>query len=377
LQSGTLEVSLPEGKTVICGGETGPQACIHFHSYEALDRIVSHGDIGLGETYMEGLWDTDDLKSLMRIIADNYDTLKASAGSVLYKKLYMIKHNLRPNSRAGSRKNIHAHYDLGNDFYKLWLDDSMTYSCALFQGDPEKSLEEAQKAKYHRILGRLKTEPSSHILEIGCGWGGFMAEAARQGHRITGVTISSAQAKLARERLAQAGLNGRTELRLQDYRDIAEQYDHVVSIGMMEHVGEAYWPEYMAKIHNSLKPGGNAMIQSIITPDESFEDYRKDIGFIREHIFPGGMLPSPSRFQEEALKAGLEVMDIFKFGRDYAITLGKWLERFDNNIHAIMAMGYNDEFIRKWRFYLASCAAMFGAEKISVMQVELRKPMAN
>lgn len=372
---GVLELSLPNGVDIIFHGmENGPQANMRVCDYAALDRIVSRGDIGLGEGYVLGLWDTDDLKALMQLIAMNYDVLQSHAhGAALYKLFFALKNKLRLNSSKGSHKNIHTHYDLGNDFYSLWLDDTFTYSSALFEGDETKSLEVAQKAKYQRILNRIDPSPSDHILEIGCGWGGFLEQAAKRGCYITGVTISAEQAKFAHERLNKAGLGHLVDVQLKDYREVSRQFDYVASIGMMEHVGEKYWPEYMAKIYNCLKPGGKAMIQTIVIQDDLFDDYRKGSDFIREHIFPGGMLPSLRQIKEEASKAKLDVSDIFSFGVDYAITLEKWLARFDIRSQDIQALGYGNDFIRKWRFYLASCAAMFRAEKIDVLQVEFTK----
>ena len=376
IKRGLLEIALPNGVRIICeGAENGPQANIEIRDFSILDRIISHGDIGLGEGYVLRQWDTRNLKTLMQLLAHNYDVLQSQAhGMVVYKILYAFRHKLRPNSRKGSRKNIHTHYDLGNDFYSLWLDETFTYSSALFEGDETKSLEVAQKAKYQRILNRIDPSPSDHILEIGCGWGGLMEQAAKRGCHVTGVTISTAQAKFAQEHLRKECLDHLANVQLQDYREVSQQFDHIVSIGMMEHVGEKYWPEYMANIYDCLRPGGKAMIQTIVIQDSLFDDYRKSSDFIREHIFPGGMLPSPRRIKEEAKKANLKVCDIFPFGVDYAITLEKWLARFDDRVCDIMALGYSDDFIRKWRFYLTSCAAMFRAGKIDVLQVELTKP---
>jgi cyclopropane-fatty-acyl-phospholipid synthase len=306
---------------------------MHVRDWKVFKRIFSHGDIGLGEDYIRGLWDTQDLKNLMRVAVEN----------------------------------IHEHYDLGNDFYKLWLDESMTYSCALFRGDDSKSLREAQQDKYQRILGKLSPAPGETLLEIGCGWGGFMEEAARSGVPVTGVTISEEQAEFARTRLQKAGLSGLTQVRLQDYREVPERYDHIVSIGMFEHVGEEFWAEYMDTVRKHLRPGGKAMIQTIIVREDLFKSYRKSSDFIRAHIFPGGMLPSRGRFEQEAAKAGLKIKDVFH----YAITLEKWLENFDDRMEDIKALGYCDKFIRKWRFYLTSCAAMFRGGRIDVMQVEV------
>ncbi len=377
IRRGRLDLSLPDGKTATYSGKTrGTQADMQVYDWKVFQHMLSRGDIGLGEDYINGLWDSTDLKNFMRVAVENIDAFENFARSnIFYRMAYALRNRLSPNTRRKSRKNVHVHYDLGNDFYKVWLDKSMTYSSALFQGDTSKSLKEAQQAKYQRILDRLTTSSSSggHILEIGCGWGGFMEKAAKNNFRVTGVTLSREQALWAQQRLEVAGLERTTEVRLQDYRELDGQYDHIVSIGMFEHVGEAFWTEYMTTVHKYLKPGGRAMIQSIIIRDDLFENYRKSSDFIREYIFPGGMLPSRERFEQEAVKAGLVVKDVFRFGQDYAITLEKWLDNFDTGIEEIKAMGYCDKFIRKWRFYLTCCAAMFRSGRINVMQVELVK----
>jgi len=373
LQTGILEIILPDGEKLICKGrKQGVKANINFLKPESLSRIARSWDIGLGEGYMLGLWDTSNLKNLMRLMADNCDAFATSINKAsFYKKFYAIKKIFCANTCRGSRNNIHLHYDLSNDFYSLWLDKTMTYSGALFKGDPAKTLEEAQYTKYKRILDILAPSLGDHILEIGCGWGGFMEQAAKNDFRVTGITISKKQQEYIKARFKKSGFQDLVNVRFQDYRDVREQYDYVVSIGMFEHVGEAFWPIYMKKIHDVLRPGGKAMIQSIIIRDDLFQNYRRNSDFIREHIFLGGMLPSPLRFQTEALKAQLEIVDVFHFGKDYAITLEKWLERFDNQVNAVRSMGYNEEFIRKWRFYLAGSAALFRAGRTDLMQVEL------
>jgi cyclopropane-fatty-acyl-phospholipid synthase len=373
IRRGQLDLVLPDGQRAVYGGkEPGPSAVMHVRDWKVFKRIFSHGDIGLGEDYIRGLWDTQDLKNLMRVAVENIHAFEDFiSGNTVYRTLFALKNKFRPNTCRGSRKNIHEHYDLGNDFYKLWLDESMTYSCALFRGDDSKSLREAQQDKYQRILGKLSPAPGETLLEIGCGWGGFMEEAARSGVPVTGVTISEEQAEFARTRLQKAGLSGLTQVRLQDYREVPERYDHIVSIGMFEHVGEEFWAEYMDTVRKHLRPGGKAMIQTIIVREDLFKSYRKSSDFIRAHIFPGGMLPSRGRFEQEAAKAGLKIKDVFHFGQDYAITLEKWLENFDDRMEDIKALGYCDKFIRKWRFYLTSCAAMFRGGRIDVMQVEV------
>ncbi len=378
IQRGRLDLTLPDGRTAIYNGKaSGTQADMQVHDWKVFNHMLSRGDIGLGEDYINGLWDTPDLKNFMRVAVENIQAFENfSRSNIFYRLAYALKNKFSPNTRWKSRENVHVHYDLGNDFYRLWLDKGMTYSSALFDGDASKSLQDAQQAKYQRILDKFSPSSASspdHILEIGCGWGGFMEAAAKNNFKITGVTLSDEQASLARQRLDMAGLSKTAEVRLQDYRELDGQYDHIVSIGMFEHVGEAFWPEYMTTVHKYLKPGGTAMIQSIIIRDDLFENYRKTSDFIREYIFPGGMLPSRKRFEQEAVKADLSVKDVFHFGQDYAITLEKWLDNFDARIEDIKAMGFGDEFIRKWRFYLTCCAAMFRSGRIDVIQVELTK----
>ena len=374
LKKGTFSVTLPGGREIFYHGpESGIRADMRINDWNALDYIATRGDVGLGEGYMMGLWDTTDLKSTLQLLTENIEAFDKTYvdGSSLYKIFYAMKKKLRLNTTEGSLKNIKAHYDLGNEFYKLWLDKTMTYSGALFNGDANRPLEEAQKTKYQRILGRLDPSIGDHILEVGCGWGGFMEEAARKGYRVTGVTLSSEQAIFARERLEKTGLEHLSVVRLQDYRDVTEKFDHIVSIGMFEHVGEEFWGEYMAKLRSALKPGGKIMVQSIVVRDDRFKSYRKSCDFAREHIFPGGLLPCVTRFKAEAERAGLQVADTFFFGSDYAITLENWLERFDANLQKIRELGYGDDFIRKWRFYLTGAAATFRSGRINLMQAQL------
>ena len=352
--------------------EEGDSADPQINHWAVIDRLITHGDVGFGEDYMAGKWTTSNLLGLMRVAAANLAVLDRYFHTNLWLKLlYWCKHHLLFNTLKRSRQNVHEHYDLGNDFYALWLDKSMTYSCGLFGGNSDLSLFDAQKAKYNRILQRLSPSPGDHIVEIGCGWGGFMEAAAQHGCQVAGVTLSDEQAKYAKERLKNANMSAITEVRLQDYRELSGTFDGLVSIGMFEHVGESYWPTYMKDVHAFLKPGGKAVIQTITIAEERFKEYRDGSDFLREHIFPGGMLPSRQRFEAVAQGAGLRVNDVFEFGIDYAITLERWLSNFDMNLEAVRALGYSDSFIRKWQFYLASCAGMFRAGMINVMQVEM------
>lgn len=370
---GELTVTLPSGEILRCQGrEEGDSADLQINHWAVIDRLITHGDVGFGEDYMAGKWTTSNLLGLMRVAAANLAVLDRYFHTNLWLKLLCwCKHRLLFNTLKRSRQNVHEHYDLGNDFYALWLDKSMTYSCGLFGGNSDLSLFDAQKAKYNRILQRLSPSPGDHIVEIGCGWGGFMEAAAQHGCQVTGVTLSDEQAKYAKERLKNANMSAITEVRLQDYRELSGTFDGLVSIGMFEHVGESYWPTYMKDVHAFLKPGGKAVIQTITIAEERFKEYRDGSDFLREHIFPGGMLPSRQRFEAVAQGAGLRVNDVFEFGIDYAITLERWLSNFDMNLEAVRALGYSDSFIRKWQFYLASCAGMFRAGMINVMQVEM------
>jgi cyclopropane-fatty-acyl-phospholipid synthase len=375
LAAGDMTLDLPGGiRLHYAGKKGGTHAHMRFHDWKPLDRLVTCGDLGWGEDYALGLWETDDLAALMNFVAENADALEAfSNGNASFRLIQRLKRRVFSNSPARSRKNVHKHYDLGNAFYSQWLDEGMTYSCALFNQNPSLTLESAQRAKYARILDRLSPQPSDHILEIGCGWGAFMEAAAHCGARVTGLTLSEEQAIWARKRLSDKKLDAKAQIQLEDYRKVGGLYDHIVSIGMFEHVGEAFWGTYMNYLYDRLKPGGQAMVQTIIIRDDLFGFYKAGSGFIREHIFPGGMLPPRKRFEEEAVKAGFAVRDVFHFGQDYAITLAKWLERFDSRLPEIRSLGYCEAFIRKWRFYLTYCAAMFRAGRIDVMQVHLER----
>jgi cyclopropane-fatty-acyl-phospholipid synthase len=287
--------------------------------------------------------------------------------------LYRVKHFFNRNSRAGSRKNIHAHYDIGNAFYRLWLDPSMTYSSALFS-DPLHTLKNAQDAKYRRLLDELQLQENQRVLEIGCGWGGFAEMAARDGMQVTGLTLSTEQLEFARNRLAAAGLSGSAELRLQDYRDADGEFDAIASIEMFEAVGEAYWSDYFSTIARRLKSGGRACIQTIVIADDLFERYRSGTDFIQQYIFPGGMLPSPGAFRKQAEKQGLRIVNALAFGQDYARTLQQWRLAFKAQFPAVRNQGFDEQFIRTWEFYLAYCEAGFRAHSLDVYQFTLEKP---
>ncbi|MBN9540049.1 MAG: hypothetical protein BGN99_03230 [Alphaproteobacteria bacterium 65-37] len=374
LSVGRLVMRLPDGQVRIFGGsQAEPHAEIHVTDRRFFRRVLVDGDMGFAEAYMEGFCDSPDLPALIGLLAANEAALgKVTRTSTLHTVVRKFLHRRNDNTREGSKKNIHAHYDLGNEFYGLWLDPSMTYSSALYEGEPGKPLEAAQTAKYERILDRLGAHQGDSILEIGCGWGGFAEVAARRGLRVTGVTISREQLDYARTRLEGAGLADRVDLQFRDYRDIQGRYDHIVSIEMIEAVGERYWPEYFATLKRHVAPGGSAIVQAIVIADDFFERYRRHPDFIQTYVFPGGMLLSPTSLREQCRQAGLKVAELYSFGLDYARTLETWLGRFDRVTDQIGRMGFDERFRRMWRYYLAYCAAGFSTRRTDVLQAHFR-----
>jgi cyclopropane-fatty-acyl-phospholipid synthase len=303
---------------------------------------------------------------LLTLLAANREVLKkALYGSWHHLLSARVRHWLNRNSKAGSKRNIMAHYDLGNDFYKIWLDSSMSYSAAIYPAGKEATLQTAQMAKYRRILNRLQAQPGDSVLEIGCGWGGFAEMAVQDGLQVTGLTLSPAQLEWAQKRVPQA------DLRLQDYRDTQEQFDHVVSIEMFEAVGERWWPSYFKTLAGALKPGGKAVVQSITIRDDIFPAYRRNTDFIQQYVFPGGMLPSRAAFRDSAAAAGLVVSNEYAFGLDYARTLAEWRQAFEAHWPQIAALGFDESFRRLWRMYLCYCEAGFRAGTVDVVQFEL------
>jgi len=371
---GSLTLVTPGGTSMEFGAGA-PHAQIRLNNWKVLSAALSRGDIGFAESWIAQDWDTDCLATLLSVLAANRDAIdRALYGRWWGQIAYRMRHLLNRNSRAGSRRNIHAHYDLGNPFYAVWLDPSMTYSSALFGGDPARSLQDAQTAKYRRILDQLALPAGSRVLEIGCGWGGFAELAARDGLHVTGLTLSTEQHAWAVERLQTAGLSEQACFVLQDYRDERNQYDAVVSIEMFEAVGEPYWSDYFATLRRCLKPGAKAVVQTITIDDALFERYRRGTDFIQQYIFPGGMLPSPSRFEDCARAAGLGVADRFAFGTDYAHTLALWRKAFMAQLPQITAQGFDARFARIWEFYLAYCEAGFAQGNTDVMQFTLSAP---
>ncbi|EJL25077.1 methyltransferase, cyclopropane fatty acid synthase [Caulobacter sp. AP07] len=372
---GTLTFVLPSGRPLRIDGKTpGPDAVIQIRDYRFIRRALASGDIGFAEGYMAGEWDTPDLSAVLEAFSRNFDKLTALvSGNPLMQAVNSLYHLFHRNDRVGSRKNIHAHYDLGNAFYSRWLDPSMTYSSALYE-TPGQPLSEAQHAKYAALARSIDLRPGQHVLEIGCGWGGFAEFAAREvGAKVTGVTISQAQHDFARRRLFDQGLADRADIRLIDYRDIQGQFDSVASIEMFEAVGEEYWPTYFGKIREVLSPGGRAGLQIITIRDELFAKYRSHTDFIQRYVFPGGMLPSEARLRQETAAAGLAWTGVSRFGQNYADTLVEWARRFEGAWDEIRSQGFDERFRRLWRFYLSYCEAGFRTERTNVIQLGLSR----
>lgn len=369
-QKGSLHLTTPDGDTRVFGGAlNGPNARMTIKDWRTFTVFATKGDTGLAEAYRDGWWDSDDICAVFLFGLQNENYLKPVFHGGGFANLTMRVFNaLRQNTLRGSRKNIQAHYDLGNDFYSLWLDPGMTYSSALYLNDND-DLTTAQNNKYDRLIDRFD-RPDGDLLEVGCGWGGFAQRVADRrdcDYRLKGITLSNEQHDYAKIRLG-----GRADIVLEDYRHQTGQYDNIVSIEMFEAVGEKFWPTYFDKLQSLLSHKGQAMIQTITINDEHFERYKKGGDMIRNYIFPGGMLPSPEKFKQYAGTSNLRVVDEFAFGQDYAATMLEWLNRFDQNKQAILALGYNEKFIRMWRFYLAVCYAAFKVERINVMHMELR-----
>jgi cyclopropane-fatty-acyl-phospholipid synthase len=375
LHYGRLHIDLPGSTPIVfTGREPGPEARVTLHRPRSCAiRVLLREATGLGEGYMAGDWSTNDLGVLMHLLAMNQrawdDGLPlARIGTILDR----IHHVLRRNSRPISRRNISHHYDLGNDFYRLWLDETMTYSSALFPAERGgTALAEAQERKYARLLSQLGAAPGEHILEIGCGWGGFLEHAARAGMRVTGITLSREQRDYAAARMRSAGLENLARVELIDYRDVSGTFDHIVSIEMFEAVGEHYWRGYFDRIRQLMGPGGRAALQVITIEDARFEQYRRSADFIQKYIFPGGMLPSVQQFNTLSAERGLRIREQAFFGLHYADTLRIWNRRFHEQDRAIRQLGFDDRFMRMWSYYLAYCEGGFRAGQIDLMQVVL------
>lgn len=368
---GTLIIAPPRGaKMLFHGAQSGVTAELVIHDWKAVRMVFLRGDIGFGEGYIDGLWSTPDLPKLMTYMVENLDEIEdVSHGSWAMQRVFQLVNWVRDNSRAGSRKNIRAHYDVGNEFYALWLDSSMTYSSAIFYGDYSQSLLAAQHTKYRRLLDRLGAP--GHVLEIGCGWGGFAEAAVLLNFQVTGLTLSQAQLDYAKARIKTAKLEDKVELRFEDYRDVTGSFDYIVSIEMFEAVGEKYWSNYFQTIKNRMKENGKAMIQTITIDDAHFDAYRKRSDFIRHYTFPGGLLPSMQRLREEITAAGLKCNEVYHFGLDYAETCSRWLATLNEKSEMIKSLGYSEEFLRSWRFYLSCCIGAFAAGRTDVVQLEI------
>jgi cyclopropane-fatty-acyl-phospholipid synthase len=348
LQAGQLALVTPSGQTLVFTGKNdGIAAEIQIHDWIVCKACLKSGDIGFAETFMSGHWDSPDIESLLRLFLINRQVIeKAIYGSWWGRLGYRIKHWLHKNSKEGSKKNIHAHYDIGNSFYSLWLDPSMTYSSAIFEHE-NMSLLDAQKTKYNKIISSTGVLPGERLLEIGCGWGGLMESAKTKNIDIDCLTISQEQAHYAKERAESldASFESQSSIILKDYRDHDEQYDGIASIEMFEAVGQAYWPSYFEMVYRCLKPGKKACIQSIVIAEELFNKYQRSSDFIQQYVFPGGMLPTISLFKESAEKAGLVVETVYSFGSDYQKTLRMWHEKFNAALVEIKSQGFDDRFI--------------------------------
>ncbi|MGA0607213.1 class I SAM-dependent methyltransferase [Phenylobacterium sp. VNQ135] len=374
-RAGVLIFVLPDGRELRLQADLpGPEGRLVVRDFRFMARVLASGDIGFAEGYMAGEWETPDLSSLLEVLALNFTNMdRVATGNPLVSAVHFVQHLLRSNTRSGSKKNIHAHYDLGNAFYSRWLDPTMTYSSARF-AKPGEPLSEAQKRKYRTLAESMDLKPGHHVLEIGCGWGGFAEYAAREvGARVTGITISQEQYDFARERMFRAGLAERADIRLVDYRDVDGQFDRVASIEMFEAVGERYWPTYFGKIRESLALGGRAGLQIITIRDELFDRYRRRADFIQKYIFPGGMLPSEARLRAEIERAGLAWAGVSRFGQHYADTLAEWARRFEGAWDDIRRLGFDERFRKLWRFYLSYCEAGFRTARTDVVQLSLSR----
>jgi cyclopropane-fatty-acyl-phospholipid synthase len=377
LVHGSLTLQLPDGTVQRFGHAEGPHASMKLNNWNVCGAALKSGDIGFAESYIDGDWSTPNLTALLSLmVANRREVEDVIYGSWLGRFAYRVRHLLNRNSRANSRKNIHAHYDLGNAFYKLWLDETMNYSSGWFE-EPGQTMVAAQHAKVRRALRMAGVKSGDRVLEIGCGWGALAEKATTEfDASVVGVTLSTEQLGFAQERMQKLGRAGRAELRLQDYRDIDDApFDAICSIEMVEAVGRAYWPTYFQSVGRLLKPGGRACIQSIVINDEHFDRYIKGTDFIQQYIFPGGCLPCPREFRAQAAQAGLEVVDEFAFGLDYARTLTHWRERFLHEKDRVLQLGFDQRFLRIWEFYLAYCEAAFEQGSIDVVQYTLRKPV--
>jgi cyclopropane-fatty-acyl-phospholipid synthase len=375
IEKGALTIALPSGHSYrFKGAAEGPEAVFRINSYGFARRLAAGGDIGFAEAYLRGEWETPNLAAFLELFATNYDAISSMlAGRPIARLWQLFRHVMHRNTKAGSRRNIHAHYDLGNRFYSAWLDPSMTYSSAIY-APGDNDLQSAQTRKYRSLARMIDLKPGDHVLEIGCGWGGFAEFAAGEiGARVTGLTISKEQYDYAVARIAKAGLSDKVEIVMRDYRDETGTYDAIASIEMFEAVGEQYWPDYFTQLHDRLKPGGKAGVQVITIREESFNFYKKELDFIRAYIFPGGMLPTPTHMRDLGAKFGVPQVADFAFGLDYARTLADWRDKFLSVWPSLTGMGFDERFKRMWEYYLCYCEAGFRAGNIDVKQLAFQR----
>ncbi len=373
LKVGTVLLTTPEQELLHFQATPEPCVDLSINDWSACQKILRAGDIGFAESYRDGLLECSDLTQALLLALANQDVMEQTIfGSFWGTLAYRLRHLFNRNTRAGSKQNIHAHYDIGNDFYRLWLDRSMTYSSALFPQD-NMSLEQAQYHKYERLLSLLHLKPGDHLLEIGCGWGGLAEYAATtRGVRVTGISLSQEQLAWARQRVQNTAAAGLCHFQFLDYRDLKDQFDAIISIEMLEAVGESYWPSYFQQLKILCRPGGRIALQTITIAHERFADYRRQTDFIQQYIFPGGMLPSPQALQQQCSRAGLQIENLHDFGLDYAETLRRWRAAFEAALPAIREQGFDEAFIRLWRFYYCICEAGFESRRTSVCQLVLK-----
>ncbi len=373
LAVGQLTLIGPDGGSeTFAAAKPGPHAALRIRRNRAVRRLFTGGDVGFAESYLAGDWDSPDLAALIELAARNEAAMTETLrGFAVVRAWHRLRHLLRPNSRAGSRRNIADHYDLGNDFYRLWLDPTMTYSSAIF-AEPQQKLSDGQTAKYRRLAESLDLRAGHRVLEIGCGWGGFAEfTAANYGCHVTGITLSQEQQRFAKARVERAGLKDKVEIALTDYRDVAGSFDRIASIEMFEAVGEAHWQTFFNKVRELLAPGGLAALQVILIEEQRFDLYRRSADFIQRYVFPGGMLPSPGAFARAAEAARLKVDETFHFGLDYARTLSLWQTEFQQAWPRVAGLGFDTRFKRLWEYYLAYCEGGFRAGSIDVAQFRL------
>jgi cyclopropane-fatty-acyl-phospholipid synthase len=375
IERGSLTIILPDRRQFMFrGSQRGPEAVFQVNDFAFARRLATGGDIGFAEAYLRGEWETPNLARFLELFATNYNAIQTMlAGKPLARLWQIVRHFFNRNTRAGSRKNIHAHYDLGNTFYASWLDQTMTYSSGIY-APGDNDLSSAQTRKYRELASKTGIGPDDHVLEIGCGWGGFAEFAAREiGCKVTGLTISQAQYDFAIARIAKAGLSDKVEIKLQDYRDEKGTYDRIASIEMFEAVGEQYWPAYFEQVRDRLRHGGTAGLQVITIKDESFQFYKREMDFIRAYIFPGGMLPTPTHMRDLGARYGVPMVNEREFGLDYAQTLSDWRDRFRLAWPNLLPLGFDERFRRMWEYYLAYCEAGFRSGNIDVRQMVFAK----